>query len=176
MHEGDQPVRFPSQILMCSDVPCCGVLVVANFVSWWWSDVLWCDVMWLVSRWREDGQCGWSRDVMLCDVVSCHVVSCRVTVMWCDAMGWNDMGCYVMGWDVVVWCIELGDGVLWTTGSPCHSKTRETSIPMRGATLGCKTQEDYGQPMSQNYDSVLQRTSTYYNVPLRYYSGTTQYY
>ena len=57
--------------------------------------------------------------------------------------------------------------------SPCHSKTRETSIPMRGAALGCKTQEDYGEPMSQNYGSVLQRLTTYYNVRIRYYSRTT---
>ena len=57
--------------------------------------------------------------------------------------------------------------------SPCHSKTRETSIPMHGAALGCKTQEDYGEPMSQNYGSVLQRLTTYYNVRIRYYSRTT---
>ena len=40
--------------------------------------VMWYDGMWLVSKCGEDGQCGWSRDVMLCDVVSCRVMSCPV--------------------------------------------------------------------------------------------------
>ena len=44
-------------------------------------------------------------------------------------------------------------------------------IPVCGATLGCKTQENYEEPMSQNCHSVLQRTITkYYNVSLWYYS------
>ena len=51
----------------------------------------------------------------------------------------------------------------------CQSKARETSIPMRCTTLGCKTQKDCGDTMSQNYDLALQRTTTYY-------SGTTPYY
>ena len=145
--QGDQAVRFPNRILVCSNVPSCGVLVVANFVSWWWSDVLLCCVMW------------------------CHAVSCHV--LWCDAMAWNDMVCSVMWWDVVVWCVELGDDVLWTTESPRHRKTRGTSIPMRGATLGRKTQEDYGEPMAQ-------RTMTrYYKELLRttmFFSGATPSY
>ena len=33
--QGDQAVRFPNRILVCSNVPSCGVVVVANFVSWW---------------------------------------------------------------------------------------------------------------------------------------------
>lgn len=56
-------------------------------------------------------------------------------------------------------CVELGD-VLRATET-CHSKNRETSIPMCGATVGCKTRED-GEPMSQNYGSVLQRTTEHH--------------
>ena len=47
--QGGQPVRFP----VCSDVPSCGVLVVANFVSGgdlMCCGVMWYDVVWLVSR------------------------------------------------------------------------------------------------------------------------------
>ena len=80
-------------------------------------------------------------------------------MMWCDVM-W----CDVMWCDVVVWCVGLRDAVLWTTESPCHSKTGETSIPMRGATLGCKTQGKYGEPMSQKCGSVRQRTPRCYKV------------
>ena len=173
--------------------------VVLRRSAWWRSDALWYDVVWCGMM-----SCGWFRgdvrtgnvvshemscyvmwrDVVSChlvscrvmwrDVVSCHVVSCRV--MWCDMMQWDGMLFDVMWWEL---CDVLNDDVLWTTEGRCHSKTCETSIPMRGATLGCKTQEDYGEPMSQNYDSVLQRTTTYYNSLLRYCSvlqSITPYY
>ncbi len=122
--------------------------------------VIWCAVVWFGTMWL----------VARCHVMWCYVIWCAV--LWCDVMQWDGMT-----WDVLwcdgmwfVWCVELGDDVLWTTESPCHSKTRETSIPMCSATLRCKTQADYGEPMSQNYDLVPQRTTTYYNVLLQYYS------
>ena len=114
--------------------------------------VIWCAVVWCGMM-----ACGWFRgDVRTGNVVgremSCYVMLSHVRsydVMWCD---------------VVVWCVGLRDAVLWTTESPCHSETRETSIPMRGATLGCKTQGKYGEPMSQKCGSVRQRTPRCYKV------------
>ena len=70
--------------------------------------------------------------------------------------------------------------MLGTTEGPCPSKTLETFIPMRDGTLGCKPQEDYGEPMSQYYNSVP--TKNYYvlqcSTPVllcttKYYSSPT---
>lgn len=103
--QGDRPVRFPSRILVCwlSHISSCGVLMVANFVLWWWSDVLWGDVVGyhVVGFWgsvrtgnvvgREMSCC-----VMLCHMMWCGVIPCRV--MLCDVMQWDGMI-----WDVM-WC------------------------------------------------------------------------
>ena len=48
------------------------------------------------------------------------------------------------------------------------SNALETSIPTRGETLGCKTQQDNGEPMSQYYDSALQSTTPYYSTTMYY--------
>ena len=130
---------------------------------WWRCDVLWCDV-----DWRGMMSCGWFQgDVRTGNVVGCgmscyDVLRCDVCisawqVVWCKEMGWNGMGR-----DVMDWCVELGD-VLWTTQGPCHSKTLEMSSPMRGATLGCKTQKDY---VLQCSTPVLLRATKYYYVLL----------
>ena len=106
MHAG-RLVRFPGRILVCSDVPSGGVLVVASLFPWViWCVVVWCGMMscgWF-RGWLEDWQCGWSWDVMLSDIKSCDVVWCRVRsccVMCCDVMQWDGMGCDVM------WCDEM---------------------------------------------------------------------
>ena len=54
-----------------------GVLMVASCAGG--GDVMCCDVMWydamcLVPRGREDRQCAWLQDVMLCDVMLCDVM------------------------------------------------------------------------------------------------------
>ncbi len=125
------------------DVPSGGVLVVASFVS---LVVMWCAVVWCRMMPRS---WFWS-DVRTGNVI--HVVSC-------NARGWTGMGCSVMCWDVVVWCVAFGDGGLWATVSPCHSKTFETSIPKRGATLGCKTQKTTRSPCHKEPRYVLQCSS-----------------
>ena len=53
------------------------VLMVASCVGG--GDVMCCHVMWydamcLVPRGREDRQCAWLQDVMLCDVMLCDVM------------------------------------------------------------------------------------------------------
>ena len=52
-----------------------------------------------------------------------------------------------------------------STESPCHQKSPETCIPMCGAALGCKPQQDYEQPLSQqNPRDVMLRTTEYYDA------------
>ena len=113
------------------------------------------------------------------DMMWCRVMSCDL--MWSDEMGCRMSWCEVM-WlcDMVNWemmCCELPT-------TPCHSKTLEMSIPMCGATPGCKTQVGSGEPMpqqfSQCYNSKLQffwvrllSTTTYLK---NYYSNTSRYY
>ena len=61
---------FPSRILVCSDIPSCGVLVVANFVyggNLMYCGVMWYDVMWLF---RGDVRTG---NVVCCEM-SCYVM------------------------------------------------------------------------------------------------------
>ena len=71
----------------------------------------------------------------LCDVVGCPV--------FCDVVNWQMM------------CCDLR--------TAHDSKTFEMSTPMRGEALPCKTQQDYGEPRSQYYDSVVQSTTPYYH-------------
>ena len=118
-------------VVMWCAVPWCGMMSCAwlqgelSKCAW-----LWGEAMWVVASWN---------DMMLCDVTCCYVLWCAV--LWCAVMWLCDVvGCEVMAWcGVVVWRGELGGDVLWTMKSPCHSKTLETFIPMRDATMGCKT-------------------------------------
>ncbi len=167
--QGDQPVRFPSRILACSGVPSCGVLVVSNFVSWWWSDVPWCDVLWchVVGLEVTSGRGMWLAarcHVMWCYVIWCdvmwrhamsrHVVWCDV--IWCDAMEWNDVGCNVMWWDVVVWRVELGDDAPWATET--HVTAKPVRHPFQCAVLPLDARHKK-TTMPQNYHLVLQSTT-----------------
>lgn len=104
-----------------------------------------------------------------CDGIWCDAVWCRVS--WCEVMWLCDM----VNWEMM--CCELPT-------TPCHSKTLEMSIPMCGATPGCKTQVGSGKPMpqqfSQCYNSKLHffwvrllSTTTYLK---NYYSNTSRYY
>ena len=161
--QGHQPVRCPNRVCCVHQPsavpPGVGVLVVAGCVSvlcwWWWCDVVWCRVfgfevpwalaVWLVARCHLIWCCS-----MLCDVMWCHVMSCDVMWwgVWCDVMKWDGMLCDVM----VCGCV-----MRWI-GRWCE--TLETSVPMRGATLGCKTQDHCGEPTSEvlmkYYASLLQ--------------------
>ncbi len=67
-------------------------------------------------------------------------------------VGCEDMGCDAM------WLCDVGEPVAH------DSRTLEGSIPMRGETLGCKTQKDFGELMQQYYDSVLQSALPHSNV------------
>ena len=154
----------------------------------WWRDVMSlrsCDVVWCGVMW-----CGvMSCDVVWCDALSCLVMWCVMwhgvmwcnvlcwTVMWCDVT-WSDVkwcngmglyvvvmlcGClwrHVMRCDVVVWCGELGDGVLWTMESRWQQNPAR-SIPMLGETMGVQS--------SKNTESSCHST-----IGLRTTSSTAQ--
>ena len=146
-------------------------------VTWWWCDAMSCKVMRIRVIWC---------DVMppddLSDVMRRAGMGCYAVVMRCGgAMSY--IGCQVMRCDVMRLC----DVVNWEMmccewRGPCHSKTADTSTPMRSATLGCKTQLDYEEPMPQYYDSILQSTSPYYKYykvllqkTINYAPGSTYY-
>ena len=92
-----------------------------------------------------------------CCGILCHVMRCgAMSVVSCRARWCNVMSCNWMEWDgmwlcdAVIWemmCCEL-----WRTHVPAKPWRRPfpNAIPMRGQTLGCKTKEDCGEPMSQN--------------------------
>lgn len=119
--------------------------------------------------------------------MSCHVMCCMwcdvmwCAVMWCDLMWSNVMWYHGMTRDVVrlrcdvvvrygwLWG-HVGDAVVcvvkWQMRCELrrthNSKTLETSVPMRSETLWCKRRQDYGEPVSQYYDSVVQSITQYY--------------
>ena len=121
--QGDQPVRCPNRILVCTSLQTFRLVVFWWWLvlfPWWGCDVVWCHVV--CFEVTNDRQCGWLRDVMLCDVMSCdvmwcHVMSCQSChVAWCDVIQWDGMGWDVMWcdgmwlWDVLNWemmCCEL---------------------------------------------------------------------
>ena len=147
MHRATKQCAAQTEFL-CAPPFCCSVW------SWcflggglWYDNVAWLvakrdEVMRLVVRWGEVMLLA-GGGIMWCDVKWCHVISCDAMcgdVMWlCDAVGCEVVWCDAM-WlcDVVNWqrmCCEL---------RRAHdSKTLEASIPVRGETLGCKTQNDY---------------------------------
>ena len=131
-----------------------------------WCAVKWCDVMW-------------------CHVLSCNVIWCdglQWQVMWSDVMScdlmWND----AMGWSVMwvgIWCdsMWLCDVVdrhmmCCELRRPHNRKTHERSRPIRGETLGCKTQKKKRGLMSQYHDSVLQSITPYENVTMTFMFGS----
>ena len=92
-------------------------------VMWWCAAtwVMWCLMWYYLMMWFDVMQCA----VMWCDAMWCDVMCCHL--MWCDVMLTDLMWSDVM----IVWCDVVGDDALWTMESPCHSKTLETSTPMR---------------------------------------------
>ncbi len=178
-------------MLVRSNVPSGGVLVVASFVS---TALIWCAVVWygmmfprLVSRWREDGHCGWLRGVMLCDVMWCHVMRCGVMpwramscdVMWCNEMERDGMLCDVMGCTCVMrwigrWCALSYGGPMLQQNSPDVHPNARCDLGMRDARRLRKAHVTLLTLLLQYYFKVLQSTT----APLllrttKYFSGTT---
>ena len=176
---GHQPARCPNRVLCVhqpSAVPSVGgFFVVAGCVCavcWrWWCDVMWCGMMscgWLRGEMKQCGslwsdvrggkvvRCEMSRHIMPRDVTSCDGdLSCLV--MWrCKGMGCYAavMRCGCAMWLAVKSCYVMQSGcVLWWIGRWCAV--------------------NYGEPMSQHYDSVLQSAKV---VLLRTTPVLLQYY
>ena len=99
---------------------------------------------------------------MSCGIMQCHVMWCHL--MWSDAMQCDGMLCARDAVWLVVrsWYVIRNGCVIWWIGRWCAV--------------------NYGEPMSQYYDSVLQSTTPHYKVlqnTTRYYKvllRTTKYY
>ena len=133
----------------------------------------WCHVVGCEVRWSNVVGCEvtWGELMSKCHVVSCDVMWCHVMsfdVIWCDVFLRCVMSCDVTRWYVehalmrckmgryalVMRCGWLWNHVVWFEVVVMWSSGRCCAV-------------NYGEPLSQHQDPVLQSTTPFFKVLLR---------